>query len=61
MIQSDARVNAPYDKVFGVQMYKNNARKLLSLILSILSLDWLQHAHSVLYAECMNVRISILG
>ena len=33
--------------MFGVQFYKNNARALLSRILSILNLDWLQHAHSV--------------
>ena len=33
--------------MFGVQLYKNNARALLSRILSILNLDWLQHAHSV--------------
>ena len=31
----------------GVQLYKNNARALLSRILSILNLDWLQHARSV--------------
>ena len=34
-------------KMFGVQLYKNNARALLSRILSILNLDWLQHARSV--------------
>ena len=33
--------------MFGVQLYKNNARALLSRILSILNLDWLQHARSV--------------
>ena len=33
--------------MFGVQLYKNNARALLSHILSIPNLDWLQHAHSV--------------
>ena len=33
--------------MFGVQLYKNNARALLSRILSILNLDWLQHAQSV--------------
>ena len=33
--------------MFGVQLYKNNARTLLSRILSILNLDWLQHAGSV--------------
>ena len=33
--------------MFGVQLYKNNARALLSPILSILNLDWLQHARSV--------------
>ena len=30
-----------------MQLYKNNARALLSRILSILNLDWLQHARSV--------------
>ena len=34
-------------EMFGVQWYKNNARALLLRILSILNLDWLQHAHSV--------------
>ena len=33
--------------MFGVQLYKNNARALLSHILSILKLDWLQHGRSV--------------
>ena len=33
--------------MFGVQLYKNNARTLLSRILSILNLDWLQYARSV--------------
>ena len=33
--------------MFGVQLYKNNARVLLSRILSILYLDWLQHVRSV--------------
>ena len=33
-------------EMFGVQLYKNNARTLLSRILSILNLDWLQHARS---------------
>ena len=33
--------------MFGVQLYKNNACVLLSRILSILNLDWLQHARSV--------------
>ena len=33
--------------MFGVQLYKNDARALLSRILSILNLDWLQHARSV--------------
>ena len=51
-----ARVNQPYAtltlasalrEMFGVQLYKNNARALLSRILSILNLDWLQHARSV--------------
>ena len=30
--------------VFGGQLYKNNARSLLSCILSIANSDWLQHA-----------------
>ena len=34
-------------EMFGVQLYKNNARALLARILSILNLDWLQHARSV--------------
>ena len=34
-------------EMFGVQLYKNNARALLSRIMSILNLDWLQHARSV--------------
>ena len=51
-----ARINQPYAtltlasavrEMFGVQLYKNNARALLSRILSILNLDWLQHARSV--------------
>ena len=29
--------------VFGVQLYKNNARALLLHILTILSSDWLHH------------------
>ena len=56
MNQPYARGNQPYAtltlasalrKMFGVQLYKNNARALLSRILSILNLDWLQHARSV--------------
>ena len=56
MNQAYARVNQPYAtltlasalrEMFGVQLYKNNARALLSRILSILNLDWLQHARSV--------------
>ena len=56
MNQPCARVNQPYAtltlasalrEVFGVQLYKNNARVLLSRILNILNLDWLQHARSV--------------
>ena len=34
-------------EMFGVQLYKNNACALLLRILSILNLDWLQHARSV--------------
>ena len=56
MNQPYARVNQPYAtltlasplrEMFGVQLYTNNARALLSRILSILNLDWLQHARSV--------------
>ena len=56
MNQPYARVNQPYAtltlasalrEMFGVQLYKNNARALLSRILNILNLDWLQHARSV--------------
>ena len=56
MNQPYARVNQPYAtltlalalrEMFGVQLYKNNARALLSRILSILNLDWLQHTRSV--------------
>ena len=56
MNQAYARVNQPYAtltlasalrEMFGVQLYKNNARALLLRILSILNLDWLQHARSV--------------
>ena len=56
MNQPYARVYQPYAtltlasalrEMFGVQLYKNNARALLSRILSILNLDWLQHARSV--------------
>ena len=56
MIKPYARVNQPYAiltlasalrEMFGVQLYKNNACALLSCILSILNLDWLQHVCSV--------------
>ena len=56
MNQPYARINQPYAtltlasalrEMFGVQLYKNNAHALLSRILSILNLDWLQHARSV--------------
>ena len=56
MNQPYARVNQPYAtltlasalcEMFGVQLYKNNARALLSRISSILNLDWLQHARGV--------------
>ena len=56
MNQPYARVNQPYAtltlvsalrEMFGVQLYKNNARALLSPILSILNLDWMQHPRSV--------------
>ena len=51
MNQPYARVNQPYAtltpalrEMLGVQLYKNNARALLSRILSILNLDWLHAA-----------------
>ena len=55
MSQSYARMNAPYTtmyahtplNVFRVQLYKNNARALLSHILSIVNSDWLQHVRCV--------------
>ena len=56
MNQSYTRVNQPYAtltlasalrEMFGVQLHKNNARALLLRVLSILNLDWLQHARSV--------------
>ena len=56
MNQPYARVNQPYAtrtlasalrEMFGVQLYKNNARALLLRVLSILNLDWLQNARSV--------------
>ena len=56
MNQPYARVNQPYatltlasplHEMFGVQLYKNNARALILRILSILNLDWLQYARSV--------------
>ena len=56
MNQPYVRVNQPYAtltlasplrEMFRVQLYKNNAHALLSRILSILNLDWLQHARSV--------------
>ena len=42
-------------EMFEVQLYKNNAHTLLSRILSILNLDWLQHARSVrgVYEICI--------
>ena len=64
MNQPYARVNQPYAtltlasalrEMFVVQLYKNNAHALLSRILSILNLDWLQHARSVrgVYEFCI--------
>ena len=41
------RLASALREMFGVQLYKTNARALLSRILSILNLDWLQHARSV--------------
>ena len=70
MNQPYARVNQPYAtltlasalcEMFGVQLYKNNARALLSRILSILNLDWLQHERSVrgVYEYLMNRALNI--
>ena len=67
MNQPYVRVNQPYAmltlasalcEMFGVQLYKNNARALLSRILSILNLDWLQHARSVrgVYESLVNLQ-----
>ena len=67
MNQPYARVNQPYAtltlasalrEMFGVQLYKNNARALLSRILSILKLDWLQHARSVRGVYESNLKIT---
>ena len=72
MNQPYARVNQPYAtltlasalrEMFGVQLYKNNARELLSRILSILNLDWLQHARSVrgVYELYLSIRTLIMA
>ena len=70
MNQPYARVNQPYAtltlasalrEMFGVQLYKNNARALLSRILSILNLDWLQHARSVRGVYEFHMFYSFLG
>ena len=52
--QSYAMLSSALGEMFRVQLYKNNARALLSHILSILNLDLLQHARSacVVYVEC---------
>ena len=56
MNQPYARVNQHYAtltlasalrEVYGVQLYKNNARELLSCNLGILDSDWLQHVRNV--------------
>ena len=71
MNQPYARVNQPYAtlmlasalrEMFGVQLYKNNARALLSRILSILNLEWLQHARSVrgVYEWLMTVEVTYM-
>ena len=70
MNQPYARVNQPYAtltlasalrEMFGVQLNKNNARALLSRILSILNLDWLQHARSVRGVYELQLTGSCLG
>ena len=54
-------------EMFGVQLYKNNARALLSRIFSILNLDWLQHVRCVrgvyelmLFHQQFNVKTKIV-
>ena len=70
MNQPYARVNQPYAthtlasaprEMFGVQLYKNNARALLSRILSILNSDWLQHARSVRGVYELPVILNVLN
>ena len=48
-------------EMFGVQLYKNNARALLSHILSILNLDWLQHAPSVRGVYEYKITVLLMG
>ena len=43
----DTHTRVSTARVFGVQWYKNNPCTLLSRILSILNLDWLQYTRSV--------------
>ena len=64
MNQSYARVMHPMlcshtRTVFGVKLYKNNARALLPRILIIVSSDWLKHTHSVcgVYMNLHNIRL----
>ena len=70
MNQPYTGVNQPYAtftlasslrEMFGVQLYKNNARALLSRILSILNLDWLQHARSVCGVYEFRLTFSVLA
>ena len=42
-------------EMFGVQLHKNNTHALLSRILSILNLDWLQHGRSVRRVYGINI------
>ena len=48
-------------EMFGVQLYKNNARPLLLRILSSLNLDWLQHARRVRRGYELVLTITKLG
>ena len=48
-------------EMFGVQLYKNDARALLLRIFSILNLDWLQHARRVCGGYELVLTITKLG
>ena len=46
-VDAHARVSTARDVRSAILLYKNNARALLSRILSVLNLDWLLYARSV--------------